>query len=417
MDSSMNKKPISIEKSNGSGRGCMVAIGAIFAIFGLFFASLTTLIPFLESRSSDDWVETKCTVVSSKIDVNRDDDGTTYRPLVEFTYNYHGVDYRSDKFDFTSLNRSQSRCRQIVDDHVVGTRMGCFVNPNNPEEAVLVREYDFSYMGLIFPLIFAGLGFAIMLAALFFKNNKSNSISGSAKQPTSPALSSLTADGQPATSSAEHPADIEDQTWDRPKKLKPSQSRLVVFLVMLLFTLFWDGIVGATIYQQLRDFGKGPLGQGVDWAEFLFMTPFVLVGLFLLGFVFYLFVGLFNPTVEIALSTGAVRRGESVDVAWQLNGRTSSVRSLKITVEGEESATYRRGTSTITDKNVFCIIPVADTDSPGEIEFGSEVIPIPADTMHTFLADRNKIKWQVVVHGKIPYWPSVKETFEFRVKP
>jgi len=145
----------------------MVVFGSIFALAGLFFVWMTALNPFLESRSSGNWVETKCTIVSSKIDINRDGDGTTYRPLIEFTYNYDGLDYQSDKFDFTSLNRSHSRCRQIVNDHAVGTRMGCFVDPSDPDKAVLVRDYDFSYMGLIFPLIFCLIGVGIILAALF----------------------------------------------------------------------------------------------------------------------------------------------------------------------------------------------------------------------------------------------------------
>jgi len=157
--------------------------------------------------------------------------------------------------------------------------------------------------------------------------------------------------------------------------------------MMSFFTLFWNGLVGSFVFGIFNDFG-----QGADWFSILFMVPFVLVGLLLLGFVFYLLGGLFNPTVEIALSTGAVQRGELVDVAWQLSGRTSSIKSLKV-------------------------IPVADANSLEEIEFGSEAIPIPANTMHTFLSDRNSIKWRIVVHGKIPYWPNIKETFDFRVKP
>ena len=411
----MNDNPSLTEKPDGSVKGCMVVFGLIFVGVGLFFCSLPTVVAFLESRSSNHWVETKCTVVKSEIDINRDGDETTYRPLVEFTYSYDGLDYQSDTFDFTSVNRPQSRCRQIVDDHAVGTRMGCFVNPNSPKEAVIVRGYDPPSLG-IFPLIFCLIGVSIIVAAMFlkdnFRNNKSESISSSAKQVTGPLSLSMPTSNQSSTPSSGHPGDIEDQKWDQPQKLKPGQSRLTAFLVISLFAMFWNGMIGSAIYGGIEDFGRGG-----DWFFLLFMIPFALVGLGLIGIAMYLLGSLFNPAVEIALSKGAVSRGELVDIAWQLSGRTSSIQSLKVTVEGEESATYQSGTDTTTDRNVFCTIPVADANAPKEIEFGSASVPIPANTMHTFSAERNNIKWRIVVHGKIPYWPNLKETFEFRVKP
>jgi len=147
------------------------------------------------------------------------------------------------------------------------------------------------------------------------------------------------------------------------------------------------------------------------------MIPFVLVGLGLIGGAVYTLAAIFNPKVELALSTGAVERGGSFDVAWQLSGRTSIVNSVKVTIEGEESATYRRGTDTITATNVFCSMPIAEVTESQDIEFGSVSATIPADTMHTFSADRNKILWRITVVGDIPYWPDIKETYEFRVKP
>ena len=37
--------------------------------------------------------------------------------------------------------------------------------------------------------------------------------------------------------------------------------------------------------------------------------------------------------------------------------------------------------------------------------------------MHTFKAQRNKIKWRVAVRGEIPWFPDIYEEFEFRVTP
>jgi len=287
--------------------------------------------------------------------------------------------------------------------------MGCFVNPNNPEEAVIDRSYDFSWFGFFFPLIFVGVGTAIILGSIFFKNKSSKSVSGYAKMPAHGAPSSLTqtSDGQ-SMPAIEHPGDVEDRAWDEPQKLKPTQTRLKKFLLALLFALFWNGITATGLY--------ATLAEGFDWF-ILFFIPFVLVGVGLFVAAVYTLGNLFNPEVELALSTGAVQRGDSVDIAWQLSGRTSSIKNLKVIIEGEESATYHRGTDTVTATNVFCTVPVGETTTPEEIEFGNATVPIPADTMHTFAADQNEIQWRIVLHGSIPWWPDVKETFKFRVKP
>ena len=128
-------------------------------------------------------------------------------------------------------------------------------------------------------------------------------------------------------------------------------------------------------------------------------------------------MAVFNPKVEIALNTGAVSPGESVDVAWEVKGNARRFRSLKIEVRGRQTAIYQRGTDTLTENETFELIPIMESGQTDEMAFGSTVVTIPEGTMHTFDAKNNKIKWLVVVKGDIPWWPDVKETFEFRVKP
>ncbi len=413
----MNIEPISEKSKQGCGIVGMTIFGSIFLFTGLAFLWMTALKPLVRTNSSSDWVEAPCTITFSEVDVNNDGDGTTYRPKVEFKYVVEGKNHESDAFDFTSLNRSKKRCREIVEANPIGLQTSCFYDPEKHDDAVIERNYDFSWFACLFPMVFVLVGLGIILGPIFFKGSKSNAISGSAKAhlagPKSGlAMSSLTADNS-TLSPPSHPGDIEDKMRDEPQKLKPSQKRLTNFLVTLGVAIFWNGIVSAIIYGIATE----GIGGGLEVLPFLFMIPFALVGLVLAGSVFYTLAAVFNPTVELALSSGAIGRGESVDVAWQLSGRTSSVKSLKVTIEGEESATYRRGTDSITDKNIFCTIPIADVSDSQDIEFGSETVTIPVDTMHTFAANRNKISWKIVVHGVIPFWPDIKENYEFRVKP
>ncbi len=413
----MNVEPISEQPKKGCGVVIGLIFGGVFFLAGLIFFYFSALNPILKTQGSSDWAETPCEIVTSAVDVKHDDGGKIYRPRVEFEYTVDNKIHLSETYDFTELNRSQDRCREIVAANPVGMQTSCFFNPDNHEDAVIERKYDFSLFGFIFPLVFSLIGLAIMLGPIFCKGSKSSAISGSTNASTAKpgpglAVSSYASDGSNLTTTS-HPGDIEDIRWDEPQKLKPSQARMTTFLLTLCVGIFWNGIVSFFVYAIVTD---GPQG-GFAILPLLFITPFILIGFAIAVGALYAFAAIFNPTVELALSTGAIERGGTVDVAWQLAGRTSSVKSLKVTVEGEESATYRRGTDTITATNIFCTIPIAAVTDAQDIEFGSETVAIPGNTMHTFTADRNKISWRIVVHGDIPFWPDIKETYEFRVKP
>jgi hypothetical protein len=90
---------------------------------------------------------------------------------------------------------------------------------------------------------------------------------------------------------------------------------------------------------------------------------------------------------------------------------------LKIVLEGREEATYRRGTSTHTDREVFATIPIVDTDQSMLIPQGSARVPVPEDTMPSFSARRNKIVWTLKATCEIPGWPDSDDEYEIVVVP
>lgn len=408
----MKDKPISKKPSPLFGQIMMLLFGGIFFAAGAAFLWFVALVPFIKSNSSGDWIETLCTITSSEVQESRSDGSSTYKPQVEFEYVFQEQIWVSESYDFTELNRSRSRCREIVADHPPGTQSRCFVDPNNPDQAVIVRGYDFSWLGSILPLVFVFMGLAIMFGSFFSDNSKS--ISGRINKSSDRSVTLGLTPRSPESTESLHPGDVEDQNWDLPQKLRPKQSRIGGFLLVLFAAVFWNGIVIFMACGVLRDF-KGLNGFG--WLPLLFGVPFAIVGLIIVAGAVRGFAALFNPTVELAFSTGAVGRGENVDIAWQLGGRVSRIRSLKIGIEAKETAIYRRGTDTITDEHVFHNIPIAELTDPQEIQFGSATIDIPVDTMHSFEADHNRIEWSVVLHGEIPFWADIQETFDFRVKP
>ncbi|MBT8140947.1 MAG: DUF3592 domain-containing protein [Gammaproteobacteria bacterium] len=164
-----------LTKNNKSGvskgTGCLTIFGLVFLIAGLavgFFA-LKNLAASLQASS---WVETPAQVVSADLKVNHGDDSTTYKATGSFRYQFNGKTYTSGKLYFgfgsdnvgsfhqdlvNDMRRSQSRQQS----------MSAWVNPDNPSEAVLIKDVRWGLFGLmmLFPLLFGGVGAGIMWIA------------------------------------------------------------------------------------------------------------------------------------------------------------------------------------------------------------------------------------------------------------
>jgi hypothetical protein len=93
------------------------------------------------------------------------------------------------------------------------------------------------------------------------------------------------------------------------------------------------------------------------------------------------------------------------------------VKSFTITLQGREEATYRRGTSTATDKEIFATIEIAKSSRGRDLRRGKAKVSLPAGTMHSFKGSNNKILWSFQINGDIPKWPDVKEEYPFEVLP
>ena len=132
----------------------MFAVGA-----GLMYARHATL---RDIRAARDWVEAPCVIERSEY-VN-DDDGNPILTM-EFRYAYEGQSYRSDVLDLLPgrMGDDSSWEAQLRKQHPVGSETICYVDPDDPEHAVLDREHGSSGANnlrlLGFPFLFAGCAF------------------------------------------------------------------------------------------------------------------------------------------------------------------------------------------------------------------------------------------------------------------
>lgn len=376
-------------------RGCGKLF--FFVFFGLFFVVGSILfvcfcgLPLYRVQASRDWPQVPCTILESKVGSHRGDDGTTYSIDITFQYDYLDQTYKSERYSFLSASSSgYARKAEVVRQYPVGSQHRCYVNPNDPQMAVLHRRATTGmYLGLL-TLIFVLVGAGGIVGTLLYK-------------PKPPGETTWMPD---VTS---HGTVTDEGTV----VLKPENRPLTQFLVLAGVSLFWCGIVAIATYQEVDAFRRG----NPEWILTLFLIPFQLIGMLLVTLTAHSFLSIFNPVPVLEVNSTQLALGDTLEVAWRFEGRTSAIRQLTITVTGTEKAEYRRGTTTHTDESIFFKEAMVETRLPLEISGGEATFEIPVTTMHSFRASHNQIVWQLKVHGEIRLWPDVDASFPIVVNP
>jgi hypothetical protein len=368
-------------------------LGCFFTVFFLMSLGFTAVFlrPVVKIVQARDWNETPCTILSSQVETHKGSKGTTYSVGVSYEYFVHDQRYVSTRYKFMSGSSSGYDGKaQIVQGLRPGTKTVCYVNRRDPAEAVIERGFTADLMFGFIPLVFAVIGAGGLYGIFIYKGK------GRALRPK-----------------AGLPAAAVSGVRTGPAVLKPASSPATRFGCLLVFALAWNGFL--SIF--LMDIVSGwKIGKGEGCAT-VFMIPFVLIGVVLILLSIYGFLALFNPRPTIRVSSSAVALGETVEVEWEMTGNLDRFRGFTIAFEGREEATYRRGTSSSTDKSVFMTLELVTLTRAKEMRRGKAKVAIPTDTMHTFRSANNKIVWRFQVKGDIPWWPDVDESFDFEVLP
>lgn len=383
-------------RGTGAGHGCVVRVmGLVFMLIGSGVAIGLSGLPLYNWYGAQDWPAVPCTVVSSEVRTHSSSDGTTYSIAIHYAYTWEGRQYESDQYNFFGGSSSGYNSKQaVVDAYPAGATRECFVNPENPGEAVLARGFSFTYLIGSFGLIFVLVGAFMLFGRL--GSPRERGISSSGMRPAGAVSEAIPA---PALDAGRI-------------TLKGGNNSLIGFVFLLIFAVIWNGITYIALWNTL---GQGD--GGFDMVATLFLIPFVLIGLALLGGVLYFFLTLFNPRPDLTLSPGYLPLGGTAMIGWAFRGNASRICKLTITLQGQEAATYRRGTSSTTDRSIFEKIVIVETEVAAEIRQGEVAVTVPEFTAPTFNAPNNKIQWQVKVHGDIRRWPDVNEEFELVVSP
>ncbi|HEY7214288.1 MAG TPA: DUF3592 domain-containing protein [Thermoanaerobaculia bacterium] len=143
---------------NANPKGCMVAFFGVFLLAGGVF-SLFFVQPALKVLAAKSWEPTPCVIVSSQVRSHAGDDSTTYSVDVLYTYTYNGWEYKSNRYQFLGgSSGGYAEKERIVRRLPPLTRTTCYVNPKEPAEAVLNRDFSYEYAFGFVPLLFVAVG-------------------------------------------------------------------------------------------------------------------------------------------------------------------------------------------------------------------------------------------------------------------
>ena len=114
------------------------------ALYSMFIVLLwnTYIVPARQYISSAQWESVPCVITQSIAEKHWNRAvGTYWIPGIEFQYDYRGRRFRSSQFAFPSAStRYNLRGKAAVRDYPVGKHAVCRVDPDNPSNAVLIRE-------------------------------------------------------------------------------------------------------------------------------------------------------------------------------------------------------------------------------------------------------------------------------------
>lgn len=175
------------ENYGGARKGKLVALafGLIFVCVGAAILWWITILPVKRYLASQSWVITPATIISSQFDSKMShrsgkDRTMVYRADIIYEYRYEDRTYRGNRYDVADSggysNAGVNEMRQAVQKYPYGKSTYCWVNPDNPNEAILERnlitQRFLTWAG--FPVMFIFAGISIIASGIGHPRREQN---------------------------------------------------------------------------------------------------------------------------------------------------------------------------------------------------------------------------------------------------
>ncbi|MHB9082115.1 MAG: DUF3592 domain-containing protein [Pirellulaceae bacterium] len=149
-----------------TGVGCVLFIAVFWSGFTLAFDFFIARAIFQQIQALTYSTATG-TITSSEVEANDDGEGTTYRPIIKYTYVVDDKRYEGDRYRYGQVGTGDRSAHRIVASYPVGMQVEVYHVPSDPVDAVLrVGLEGVDYFGLMFMLPFNLIMLMLWLAML-----------------------------------------------------------------------------------------------------------------------------------------------------------------------------------------------------------------------------------------------------------
>jgi hypothetical protein len=316
--------------------------------------------------------------------------------------------------------RETDRARAL--ERLQRTRLGeektCWYDPARPAQVVTSRGYNWWMwaLTLLLPGALLAFGGAGLTRSLGRWGRSEERQAAAGRRPRDPLADGPTSThGHPGVPSCE---DLVNSPGTILRYRLPIESPESWNLLGLgLFAVLWNAVVVLLAVNA----GLDLLGGRIDWLLLAVLVPFFVVGVAgVVAFTRSLVLATAVGTTQLEISAHPLRPGGTYE-ALLAQGGSGAFRSLEMSLELEERATFRQGTDTRTERLVVWKSPLGSWQglqlAPGTRFEARATIHVPATAMHSFASEHNAVNWRIVIRGRPARWPAFTRAFPVVVFP
>jgi len=195
------------------------------------------------------------------------------------------------------------------------------------------------------------------------------------------------------------PATSSVRSESSPVVLKARYSPATKFFGSVCISVLWNGLVSVFLWLVIQMW----MGRehGPKWFLTIFLIPFVMVGLVIIGMTVHAFFGLFSPRAQLRTDSSRIPLGDSVEIQWQFSGRVEKIREFRLVLEGREETDERTGDGRRNNTNVFYTADIVHLTDWKAIGSGSALCTIPADRKPSDSDGDHRVLWMVRLKAEV----------------
>lgn len=123
-------------------------IGLGFLLFFFMWSAVTIpvniylIYRIVKQYRTLEFLETKGTITQSKVEIDYDDEGDSYKPSFQFEYIVDGQHRTGKTYKYSELSWKKNSAKKVVKSLPVGKEVPIYYHPRFPEQAVLKKGID-----------------------------------------------------------------------------------------------------------------------------------------------------------------------------------------------------------------------------------------------------------------------------------